>query len=164
VAREQHDEQSKNVQPRPKKPTRGQHREDESPHYEPQQEHPSVKHKGDEQAVEHEEAQTQHETESRSHTCDEAQEQPSDLCMTNKWQETSLLRTKSVNLMPNSREMIEESINGIITLTKSLIMNLHPQHRRHRPPQRRHAQPPRHHAQSPCHESPHLSVSLYHIF
>jgi hypothetical protein len=32
------------------------------------------------------------------------------------------LRTKSVNLMPNSRELIEESINDIITLTKKLLL------------------------------------------
>jgi hypothetical protein len=85
VAREQQDEQPKNVQSRQKKPARGQHPEDKSPHYEPQQEHPSVKHKGDEQAAEHREAQTHHEAESRSHTCGEAQERPSDPCMTDKW-------------------------------------------------------------------------------
>jgi hypothetical protein len=62
------------VQPRQKKLTRGQHPEDEFPHYEPQQEHLSVKHKGDEQATEHREAQTHHEDESRNHMCDEAQE------------------------------------------------------------------------------------------
>jgi hypothetical protein len=89
VAQEQLDEQLKNVQPRPKKPTRDQHPEDESPHYEPQQEHPSVKHKGDEQEAEHGEAQTHHKVGSRSHTCDEAQEQPFDSCMTDKWQETT---------------------------------------------------------------------------
>jgi hypothetical protein len=48
-----------------------------------------VKHKGDEQATEHREAQTHHKAKSRSHTCDEAQEQPSDPCMTDKWQETT---------------------------------------------------------------------------
>jgi hypothetical protein len=32
------------------------------------------------------------------------------------------LRTKSVNLMQNSREMIEESINSIITLAKKLLL------------------------------------------
>jgi hypothetical protein len=89
VAQEQEDEQPKNVQPRLKKPTRVQHPEDESPHYEPRQEHPSVKHMVDEQATEHREAQTHHEAESRSHTCDEAQEQPSDSCMTDKWHETT---------------------------------------------------------------------------
>jgi hypothetical protein len=77
------------VQLRPKKPARGQHPEDESPHYEPEQEHPSVKHKGDEQAAEHGEAQTHHEAESRSHTCNQAQEKSSDPCMTDKWQETN---------------------------------------------------------------------------
>jgi hypothetical protein len=44
-----------------------------------------MKHKGDEQATERGEAQTHHEAESRSHTCDEAQKQPSDPCMTDKW-------------------------------------------------------------------------------
>jgi hypothetical protein len=87
VAREQQDEQPKNVQPRPKKPARVQHPKDVSPHYEPQQEHPSVEHKGDEQAAEHGDAQTHHEAESRSHTCDEDQEQPFVPCMTDKWQE-----------------------------------------------------------------------------
>jgi hypothetical protein len=72
VAQEQQNEQSKNMQPRPKKPARGQHPEDEFPHYEPPQEHPSVKHKGDEQAAEHGEAQTHHEAKSRSHMFDEA--------------------------------------------------------------------------------------------
>jgi hypothetical protein len=86
MAREQQDEQPKNVQPIHKKPARGQHSEDES-HYEPQQEHPSMKHKGDELATERGEAQTHHEAESRSHTCDETQEQPFDPCMTDKWQE-----------------------------------------------------------------------------
>jgi hypothetical protein len=46
-----------------------------------------VKHKGDEQAAEHEEAQTHQEDELRSHMCDEAQEQHFDPCMTDKWQE-----------------------------------------------------------------------------
>jgi hypothetical protein len=46
-----------------------------------------VKHRGDEQAVERGEAQTHHEAESRSHMCDEAQEQPFDPCMTDRWQE-----------------------------------------------------------------------------
>jgi hypothetical protein len=32
------------------------------------------------------------------------------------------LRTKSVNLMPNGRELMEESINNIITLAKKLIL------------------------------------------
>jgi hypothetical protein len=32
------------------------------------------------------------------------------------------LRTKSVNLRPNSREMIEENITSIITLTKKLLL------------------------------------------
>jgi hypothetical protein len=32
------------------------------------------------------------------------------------------LRTTSVDLMPNSRELIEESINGSITLTKKLLL------------------------------------------
>jgi hypothetical protein len=77
------------MQSRPKKPARVQHLEDESPYYKPQQEHPSMKHKGDKKATEHEETQTHHEAESRSHTCDEAQEQPSDPCMTDKWQETT---------------------------------------------------------------------------
>jgi hypothetical protein len=44
-----------------------------------------VKHKGDEQVAEREEDQTHHKAESRSHTCDEAHEQPSDPCMTDKW-------------------------------------------------------------------------------
>jgi hypothetical protein len=44
---------------------------------------------GDEQAPEHGEAETHHEAESGSHTCDEAQEQPSNPCMTDKWQETT---------------------------------------------------------------------------
>jgi hypothetical protein len=48
-----------------------------------------MKHKGNEQAAEHREAQTHHEAELRSHTCDEAQEQHSDPCMTDKWQETT---------------------------------------------------------------------------
>jgi hypothetical protein len=65
MAREQQDEQLTSVEPRPKKPARVQHPEDESPYYEPQKEHPSVKHKGDEQAAEHGEAQTHHEAESR---------------------------------------------------------------------------------------------------
>jgi hypothetical protein len=89
MTRELQDEQSKNVQPRLKKPARGQYPEDESPHYESQQEHPSVKHKGDKQAAEHGEVQTHHEVESRSHTCDEAQEQPFDPCMSDKWLETT---------------------------------------------------------------------------
>jgi hypothetical protein len=89
VAREQQDDQPKNVQPRQKEPARGQHPKDESPHYEPQQEHPSVKHKGNEQTAEHGETQTHHEVEPRSHMCDEDQEQPSDPCMTDKWQETT---------------------------------------------------------------------------
>jgi hypothetical protein len=88
VTQEQQDEEPKNVQPRQKKPARGQHPEDESPHYEPQQEHPSMKHRGDEVAAQREEAQTHHEAESKSHMCDEAQEQPSDPCMTDKWKET----------------------------------------------------------------------------
>jgi hypothetical protein len=87
VAREQQDEQPKNMWPRQKKLARGQHPKDEAPHYDPQQAHPSVKHKSDEQGAEHGEAQTHHEAESRSHTCDEAQEQPSDPCMTDRWQE-----------------------------------------------------------------------------
>jgi hypothetical protein len=77
------------MQPRQKNSTRDQLFEDEYPHYDPQQEHPSVKHKGDEQAHEHRDAQTHYEAESRSHTCDEAQGQPSDPCMTDKWQETT---------------------------------------------------------------------------
>jgi hypothetical protein len=85
MAREQQDKQPKNVQPRHKKLARGQHPKDESPHYEHQQEHPSVKHKSDEQAAEHREAQTHLEVKSRSHMCDKAQEQPSDPCMTDKW-------------------------------------------------------------------------------
>jgi hypothetical protein len=48
-----------------------------------------VKHKGGEQAAEHGEAKTHHEAESRSHMCDKAQEQHSDPCMTDKWQETT---------------------------------------------------------------------------
>jgi hypothetical protein len=32
------------------------------------------------------------------------------------------LRINSVNLMPNSKELIEESINGIITLVKKLLL------------------------------------------
>jgi hypothetical protein len=32
------------------------------------------------------------------------------------------LRTKSVNLTPNNRELIEESINGIVTLAKKLLL------------------------------------------
>jgi hypothetical protein len=48
-----------------------------------------VKHEGGEQAAEHGEAQTHHEAELRSHMCDEAQEQPSDPCRTNKWKETT---------------------------------------------------------------------------
>jgi kynureninase len=32
------------------------------------------------------------------------------------------LRTKSVDLTPNSRQLIEESINGSITLTKKLLL------------------------------------------
>jgi hypothetical protein len=43
-----------------------------------------MKHKGNEQAAEHGEAQTHHEAELRSHTCDKAQEQHSDPCMTDK--------------------------------------------------------------------------------
>jgi hypothetical protein len=39
--------------------------------------------------AEHEETQTHHKPELLSHKCDKAQEQPSDLCMTGKWQETS---------------------------------------------------------------------------
>jgi hypothetical protein len=89
MAQEQQYKQPKNMQPRQKKPARGQHPEDESPHYEPQKEHPLVKHKGDEQAAEHGEAQTHHKAESGSHACDEAQLQPSDPCMTDKWQETT---------------------------------------------------------------------------
>jgi hypothetical protein len=89
VAREQQDEQPKNMWPRQKKLARGQHPKDEAPHYDPQQAHPSVKHKSDEQGAEHGEAQTHHEAESRRHTCDEAQEQPSDPCMTDRWQETT---------------------------------------------------------------------------
>jgi hypothetical protein len=48
-----------------------------------------VKHKGDKQAAERGEAQIHHEAKSKSHTCDEAQEWPSDPCMTDKWQETT---------------------------------------------------------------------------
>jgi hypothetical protein len=81
-------EQPKNVQPRPKKPTRDQHLEDESPHYEPHQEHLSRRHRGDEQATRHEEAQTHYEVKSESHRSDKAQVQPYDLCRTGKWQET----------------------------------------------------------------------------
>jgi hypothetical protein len=44
-----------------------------------------MKHKGDEQAAERGEAQTHHEAKSRSHTCDEAQEQSSGPCMNDKW-------------------------------------------------------------------------------
>jgi hypothetical protein len=44
AVREQQDEKAKNVQPRQKKPARGQHLKDESPHYESQQEHPSGRH------------------------------------------------------------------------------------------------------------------------
>jgi hypothetical protein len=85
VAQEQYDTQPKSEQPRPKKTARGQHPEDKSPHYKPQQEHSSEKHRGDEQADERGEAQTHHEAESRSHTCDEAQDHPSDPCMTDTW-------------------------------------------------------------------------------
>jgi hypothetical protein len=65
MTQEQQDEQPMNVQLKQKKPARGQHPEDESPHYEPQQEHPSVKQKGDEKAAECREAQTHHEAESK---------------------------------------------------------------------------------------------------
>jgi hypothetical protein len=44
-----------------------------------------VKCRGDEQAVERGEAQTHHEFESRSCTCDKAKEQTSDPCMTDRW-------------------------------------------------------------------------------
>jgi hypothetical protein len=44
-----------------------------------------VKHRGDEQAAEREEAQTHHEAESKSCTCDDAQEKPSDPGMTDMW-------------------------------------------------------------------------------
>jgi hypothetical protein len=48
-----------------------------------------VKHMGGEQAAEHGEAQIHHEVESKSHAYGKAQEQPSDPCMTDKWQETT---------------------------------------------------------------------------
>jgi hypothetical protein len=89
VAQGQQGEQPKNVQPRHKKPARGHHPEDESPHYEPQQQNPSERHRGDEQTAEHKEAQTHHEVESRSHRCVEAQGQPCDPSMTDRWQETT---------------------------------------------------------------------------
>jgi hypothetical protein len=108
VAQEQQDKQPKNEQSRQKRTARGQHPKDKSTHYKPQQEHPSGKHKGDEQAAECGEAQTHHEAKSRSHTCDEAQGRQ--------------LRTKSVDLMPNSRELIEDNINGSIILAKKLLL------------------------------------------
>jgi hypothetical protein len=43
----------------------------------------------DEQVTGHEEAQTHHEVESESRRSNEAQVQPSDLCRTDKWQETA---------------------------------------------------------------------------
>jgi hypothetical protein len=48
-----------------------------------------VKHKGDEQAAEHREAKTHHKAKSRIHICDEAQEQPSNPYMIDKWQEST---------------------------------------------------------------------------
>jgi hypothetical protein len=79
------------------------HNEDWYSHHEQQTEQPMerpVKHKGDKQAAEHREAQTHHEAESRSHTCNKAQEQPSDPCMTDKWQET----TKDQECQSNAKQ------------------------------------------------------------
>jgi hypothetical protein len=55
---------SKNEQPKLKRSVISHLYEDESPHYEHQQEHPYERHKGDKQANGHEEAQTHHEAES----------------------------------------------------------------------------------------------------
>jgi hypothetical protein len=48
-----------------------------------------MRHRGNEQAAGHEEAQTYHEVESESYRSGEAQVQLSDLCKTDKWQETA---------------------------------------------------------------------------
>jgi hypothetical protein len=46
-----------------------------------------MRHRGDEQATRHEEAQTHHKVESESRRSDEFQVQLSDLYMIDKWQE-----------------------------------------------------------------------------
>jgi hypothetical protein len=73
----------KSDQPRKKKTARDQDHKDGYPCYGHRQEHPSRRHKGDEQAVDLEEPQTHHEDESESYKCDEAHVQPSDPYMTN---------------------------------------------------------------------------------